>query len=202
MVSIAHALLALTTSTPDAPREYSAVRGVQWPDSCSTSETHEEIRVVATPPAPVEEADEPRPPPEPPKRAELDFELSGLVGAVISHRTGGFTFGGPRFGFRVGHFAMGLSFYPSLTYSTYRDRHRIRPGLGFGLEVAYRGVTLFAPVYHIEDHYVPAFGIGYRFHLVRSIRRRQRDDPPRSRRRRRGSVDASHTEAIRSPSGA
>jgi hypothetical protein len=106
--------------------------------------------------------------------AEFDLNFSGLVGIVGSRGTGGFTFGGPRIGLRVGKFAIGLSFYPSLTYSTYRDRHRIRPHLGFGLELAYAGFTLFAPVYHIEDHYVPAAGLGYRFELIRKVKKRDK----------------------------
>jgi hypothetical protein len=174
------------------PREYTARLDVSWPEHVVSvvepvaPAPLQAAEPIAPAPSPAE--DEAPEPLDPPRRAELDFELSGLVGAVISHRTGGFTFGGPRFGFRVGHFAMGLSFYPSLTYSTYRERHRVRPGLGFGLEVAYRGVTLFAPVYHIEDHYVPAFGLGYRFHLVRTIRRRDHSErEPRRRRRQRAS---------------
>jgi hypothetical protein len=165
------------------PRSYTASVDIFWPEGeRSRAEVQRpreraEVEPVDVSPGP----DEPVEPRETQRRASFDLELSGLLGAVITHRTGGFTFGGPRLGLRVGHFAIGLSFYPTLTYSTYRDRHRIQPNLGFGLEVAYRGVTLFAPVYHLEDRYLPAFGIGYRFHLVRTVPRRERN---RGRRKR------------------
>jgi hypothetical protein len=130
------------------------------------------------------EPDEPDERDEPAVRAEFKLELSGMVGLIGSDRTGGLTFGGPKFGLSVGQFGIGVSAYPSLLYSQFWETQRVRPNLGFGGEISYYGVTLIVLVYYVEDRYLPAAGLGYRFNFKRMVAK-DRDERRRQRAERR-----------------
>jgi hypothetical protein len=88
--------------------------------------------------------------------------FSGMLGFSASNDTRSVTFGGPQLGIRKGDGKLALSFFPSLIHSSLTD-HKVRPGLGFGLEVSWGKYALFVPTYFINDRYRTTVGLGVRF---------------------------------------